>query len=99
VESTGPAVSPDLRGKPLRQALATLAALRTDVELDGHGVVVQQIPPAGSPVVQGASVRLTLAAPRGARPVVERSEGQPAGEAREPASPIGASAPGSPRAQ
>jgi hypothetical protein len=58
-----PALMPDLRGKPLRQALATLAALRADVALEGSGVVVQQIPPAGAPVATDAAIRLTLARP------------------------------------
>jgi cell division protein FtsI (penicillin-binding protein 3) len=58
-----PALMPDLRGKPLRQALATLAALRADVELEGSGVVIQQIPPAGAPVATDAAIRLTLARP------------------------------------
>jgi hypothetical protein len=52
---------PDLRGKPLRQALTILAGLHTDVELVGSGVVVQQSPPAGAPLVNDAPVRLTLA--------------------------------------
>ena len=52
---------PDLRGKPLRQALTMLATLRTDVELSGNGIVVQQSPLAGAPLVSDAPVRLTLA--------------------------------------
>jgi cell division protein FtsI (penicillin-binding protein 3) len=93
------AVIPDVRGKPLRQALATLAALRTDVELDGHGVVVQQIPPAGAPLVQGASIRLTLA------PAVARDSREvrpPSGRALErpgARESNGALAPGGPRLQ
>jgi cell division protein FtsI (penicillin-binding protein 3) len=57
----GPAFMPDLRGKPLRQALATLAALRADVELVGSGIVVQQTPAAGAPIAGDGPVRLTLA--------------------------------------
>jgi len=52
---------PDLRGKPLRQALTMLAALGADVELVGNGVVVQQSPLAGAPLAGDAHVRLTLA--------------------------------------
>ena len=52
---------PDVRGKPLRQALTTLAALRTDVALEGHGVVVQQTPAAGAAITADAPVTLTLA--------------------------------------
>jgi cell division protein FtsI (penicillin-binding protein 3) len=59
--ATASALMPDLRGKPLRQALATLAALRTDVELEGSGLVIQQVPAAGAPVVPDAPIRLTLA--------------------------------------
>ena len=54
---------PDLRGKPLRQALATLAALRVDVELRGHGLVVAQLPDAGAALADDTAVRLTLARP------------------------------------
>ena len=38
-----------------------LATLRTDVELSGNGIVVQQSPLAGAPLVSDAPVRLTLA--------------------------------------
>jgi cell division protein FtsI (penicillin-binding protein 3) len=54
---------PDLRGKPLRQALATLSALRVDVELRGHGLVVAQAPEAGAALRDDTAVRLTLARP------------------------------------
>ena len=61
-ESDGSASSmPDLRGKPLRQVLATLAALRLEVELAGSGVVVQQTPSAGAALNGVTRVRLTLA--------------------------------------
>jgi hypothetical protein len=43
-----------------------LAALRADVELEGHGLVVQQVPAAGDPITADAPIRLTLARP-GAR--------------------------------
>ena len=54
---------PDLRGKPLRQALATLSALRVDVELRGHGLVVAQSPEAGAALRDDTAVRLTLVKP------------------------------------
>ena len=59
---------PDLRGKPLRQALAVLAALRADVELEGSGLVVQQLPAAGAPVTPDGPIRLTLARPGDSAP-------------------------------
>jgi hypothetical protein len=54
---------PDVLGKPLRQALVMLAPLPADVELDGTGVVVHQVPTAGMPVTVGDVVHLTLARP------------------------------------
>jgi hypothetical protein len=55
---------PDVLGQPLRQALATLAVLRADVELHGNGLVIQQIPAAGESVPEHGPIRLTLARPR-----------------------------------
>ena len=54
---------PDVRGQPLRQALATLAILRADVELQGNGLVVDQVPAAGDSVPEHGPIRLTLARP------------------------------------
>jgi len=54
---------PDLRGKPLRQALAALSGFRAEVELEGHGVVVEQAPAAGAPLAADGPIRLTLARP------------------------------------
>jgi len=54
---------PDLRGKPLRQALATLAALRAEVELEGNGFVIRQTPEAGMAMTTDDPVKLTLARP------------------------------------
>jgi beta-lactam-binding protein with PASTA domain len=51
---------PDLRGQPLRQALAMLAPLGVKVEMQGRGVVVQQVPAAGATLPPGKPVRLTL---------------------------------------
>jgi cell division protein FtsI (penicillin-binding protein 3) len=61
-ESTDPARIPDLRGKTLRQALATLSPLRTAVQVEGAGVVIEQAPAAGAPVTD-SPVRLTLGRP------------------------------------
>jgi len=61
-EAADTARIPDLRGKPLRQALAALAPLRTQVEVEGTGVVVEQSPAPGAPVTD-TPVRLTLGKP------------------------------------
>lgn len=53
-------VMPDLRGRPLRQALATLAPLGVRVEVSGRGSVVKQTPPPGAPLVPGVTARLVL---------------------------------------
>ncbi len=62
-----PGRMPDLRGRPLRQALAALAPLQARVEIDGRGVVVAQAPAAGTPVEPGMTVRLSLLSPSGRR--------------------------------
>jgi cell division protein FtsI (penicillin-binding protein 3) len=55
-------VMPDLRGRTLRQALATLAPLDVTVTVAGRGrVVTEQAPPAGETLDEPAGVRLTLA--------------------------------------
>jgi cell division protein FtsI (penicillin-binding protein 3) len=53
-------VMPDLRGRPLRQALATLAPLGVRVEVSGRGSVVKQSPAPGTPLVPGVTARLVL---------------------------------------
>jgi hypothetical protein len=58
----GAARIPDVRGKPLRHALATLAPLRTAVEVEGSGLVMHQSPAPGAPVTD-TPVRLTLGRP------------------------------------
>jgi cell division protein FtsI (penicillin-binding protein 3) len=55
-------VMPDLRGRTLRQALATLAPLDVAVKLAGKGpVVTEQAPPPGEALEGQAGVRLILA--------------------------------------
>jgi cell division protein FtsI (penicillin-binding protein 3) len=55
-------IMPDLRGRTLRQALATLAPLDVTVELAGKGrVVTEHAPPPGEALDEPAQVRLTLA--------------------------------------
>ena len=56
----GAVVMPELRGRTLRQALATLAPLNVAVHLDGRGRVVEQSPAPGAPVEAETRVRLTL---------------------------------------
>ncbi len=63
-------VMPDLRGRPLRQALATLAPFGVRVEVSGRGSVVKQTPQPGSTLAPGLTARLVLtpsprALPRG----------------------------------
>jgi beta-lactam-binding protein with PASTA domain len=60
VITDGTPVMPELRGRTLRQALATLAPLNVAVHLDGRGRVVEQSPAPGAPVEAETSVRLTL---------------------------------------
>ena len=60
VITDGTPVMPELRGRTLRQALATLAPLNVAVQLDGRGRVVEQSPAPGAPVEAETSVRLTL---------------------------------------
>jgi cell division protein FtsI (penicillin-binding protein 3) len=62
-EAGGPRTMPDLRGQPLRQALAALAPLGARVDATGRGVVRQQTPAPGVPLGPGAAIRLGLAPP------------------------------------
>jgi cell division protein FtsI (penicillin-binding protein 3) len=54
---------PDLGGRTKRQALAMLAPLAVEVEMTGHGAVMRQDPPAGTPVISATTVRLHLTSP------------------------------------
>ena len=52
---------PDVRGRSLREALATLAPLGVGVQVDGRGRVARQVPAPGAPLPSSAtSARLTL---------------------------------------
>lgn len=55
-----PNVVPDLRGMSGRDALRALALVGLTARLQGTGVVVDQQPPAGSPLERGASCLLIL---------------------------------------
>lgn len=52
--------SPDLAGLTLRQAVAKASSLGLQVESQGAGVVVRQSPAAGTPMEEGAALRLEL---------------------------------------
>jgi len=51
---------PDLTGKSLRDAVTTLRELDTQWEVSGTGAIVSQDPPAGSPISEDRTCRLTL---------------------------------------
>jgi len=57
----GRPLMPELRGQALRQALATLAPLRLRVDVTGSGLVIRQVPAAGTALEPGATARLVLA--------------------------------------
>ena len=59
--AAGDNVMPDLRGRTLRQALATLAPFGVRVALAGRGRVTAQTPAAGEALGDDAVVHLTLA--------------------------------------
>jgi len=49
---------PDLTGAPMRSVVRALLDLGTLVEVEGTGVLAQQVPPPGSIVQKGSSIRL-----------------------------------------
>ena len=55
-----PATVPDLRGLSARDAMQVLAQLGMTPRLRGAGVVIDQDPPAGSPLERGAACTLVL---------------------------------------
>jgi hypothetical protein len=52
--------APDLKGLTLREALAKASSLGLQVDSQGAGVVVRQSPAAGTPMEEGAEIRLEL---------------------------------------
>jgi beta-lactam-binding protein with PASTA domain len=52
-DSTGH-LMPDLGGLAVREALRRLTVLEVVPHLDGHGVVLRQLPPPGTPLERGA---------------------------------------------
>ena len=60
VGEVGERVMPDLRGKTLRQALASLATLGMQVDVRGRGRVVAQTPPPLAPLETGLRAQLEL---------------------------------------
>jgi len=62
-EATAAGVMPLLQGRSLRRAMAALAPFDVTIEVRGHGVVVAQSPPPGTPMSAGMPCRLTLAGP------------------------------------
>jgi cell division protein FtsI (penicillin-binding protein 3) len=71
---------PDLRGMPLRTALAALEPLGVQVRIAGRGTIVEQTPAPGVALHDGASVKLGLTAP-GAQG--RRGGAEPAGRAKD----------------
>jgi cell division protein FtsI (penicillin-binding protein 3) len=71
---TSAGVMPDLRGRTLRQALASLTPRGVRVEIAGRGRVVQQAPAPGEPLGDEAVARLTLS------PSIVRMAQRPAAE-------------------
>jgi cell division protein FtsI (penicillin-binding protein 3) len=54
-------VVPDFRGRSVRQVVAETASLGLQLDAQGRGVALRQWPPAGTPVAQGATVRVAFA--------------------------------------
>jgi cell division protein FtsI (penicillin-binding protein 3) len=81
VPATGERLVPDLAGRAAREAVQELARRGLVARLAGHGFVVSQEPPAGTPLPRGGAVRLTLSfeppvedASLGALPGLRRDE-------------------------
>jgi cell division protein FtsI (penicillin-binding protein 3) len=66
VDSEDPTM-PALTGRSLRDAMKLLAALDVKLEVRGRGVVIDQHPTPGSPLLPGTRCRLSLAPPVVAR--------------------------------
>ena len=54
------ATVPDLKGKSLSSAKASLKAKNLNIQITGSGIVVSQDPPVGSSVEEGSVVKVTL---------------------------------------
>jgi cell division protein FtsI/penicillin-binding protein 2 len=52
--------APNLRGMTLREALAKASSLGLQVDSQGTGVVVRQSPAAGTPIEEGAAIRVEM---------------------------------------
>jgi cell division protein FtsI (penicillin-binding protein 3) len=70
--STGPPVLPDLKGLSAREAIRRLARLGLAAHVSGDGLVVDQLPPAGTPIEERSTCVLRLSrvtpAPAAQRP-------------------------------
>lgn len=60
---TGTGVLPDLVGRPLREVLRWQGASRVQLRWEGHGVVIRQDPPPGTPIEPGMPITLELRPP------------------------------------
>ena len=58
--AAGERLVPDVAGRPAREAVQELALRGFTAKLAGHGFVVSQEPPPGTPLARGSAVRLTL---------------------------------------
>jgi hypothetical protein len=80
-EPTAEHVMPDLRGRTLRQALASLAPFGVHVDVRGRGRVVAQSPAPLAPLAAGLTARLDLVltppAPLVAAGAASRPRGEP----------------------
>jgi cell division protein FtsI (penicillin-binding protein 3) len=77
-DATARRTMPDVRGRTLRQALATLAPLDVEIEAQGQGRVTAQEPRPGTPVEPGALVVLRGGPDMAATsPNARRTRGEP----------------------
>jgi cell division protein FtsI (penicillin-binding protein 3) len=58
--AAGERLVPDVAGRPAREAVQELAQRGFTAKLSGHGFVVAQDPPAGTPLLRGGAVHVTL---------------------------------------
>ena len=62
---------PDLSGRTIREALASLSSLSLNVRVEGSGVVCSQSPPCGTPVRPDMDVEIVCMRPQHALPSVD----------------------------